>query len=285
MKKLITIFFLVAIVQSSFGQGERFKPSFNSPFSLPKEFLKTQWFLGFKFGTNLSPVTAKTRIYGFSPINYEVEELDKDYSSEWGGHAGIDITFYSRGFSVGIQPNFRRQSYSYTTTYVWGTDPDIYTSEQQAEQRLDLLDFPVFMRYDVTQTAMRPFVLAGLYYSVLTAAEKAIQITSTDARTDPPTDLGTELISLSNKTTFNKNSSGYILGGGISYDPGNIRVVLDLQYRDSFGSITDKDAGFDENQLASIGDVDDEVSLRNLNLSISFLFPLRFISDDFTSNF
>ncbi len=279
---IVALFFYSTV----FGQGERFKPSFNSPFSIPKEFLRTQWFLGFKFGGNLSPVSSKTSFNGFSPINYDAEELEKDYSAEWGGHAGIDITFYGKGFSVSVQPNFRRQAYSYKTSFIWG-DPTTqsFNSNQTVEQRMDLLDFPFLVKYDVTRSLLRPFITAGIYYSVLTAAEKNVKITSTDSRVDPPVRLSSQSLSIGNKGAFQDNTTGYILGGGFSWDPGNVRVVLDFLYRDSFSSITTDDSRFSENQLAGIGDIDDEISLRNLNISFSFLFPLRFISQDFTSTY
>ena len=285
MRRLIFCVLALACIEPVFGQGERFKPSFNEPFNLPREFLRTQWFLGFKFGGNLSPASSKTSVTGFSPINYDAEELEKDFSPEWGGHAGIDVTFYTKGFSFSVQPNYRRQAYSYQTSFEWQGDANTYSSDQNIEQRLDYVDLPLLIKYDLFGRSIRPFVGAGLYYSILTTAEKRVKIRSSDTSNDVPVDLGTQSFTLGNKASFKDNVTGWQVGAGFSWDPGNVRLILDVVYRDSFGGVSDDNAQFAENQLAGIGDVDDEISLRNVNVSLSFLFPLRFISDDFTSNF
>ena len=125
--------------------------------------------------------------------------------------------------------------------------------------------------------------MGGVYYSILTAADKSLTISTTDTRSDPPVLPPSQNLSVVNKSGFNINTSGYILGIGASWDPWLIRVVLEVTYRDTFGSITREKSRFSENQLAGIGDIDDEISLQNISTSISFLFPLRFINEDFSA--
>ncbi len=281
MRALLT-FAMMVICLCSLEAQER-KPSFNAPYSIPKEFLKTQWWLGFKFGGNLSSANPVERFNGFSPMNYESKELNKSYENEWGGHAGIDITFYFKGFSVGIQPNFRHMSYGYHNGFTWGDDGQSFDTEHAVIQKLNYLDFPLYAKYDITRSVLRPYVMAGLYYSVLMSAEKSVRISVVDTRTDPPLRPSPEELNAVNKIAMDKTTSGYLVGVGASWDPWNVRIVAEVAYRDTFGSITSSKIRFSENQLASIGNVDDDISLRNISASLSFLFPLRFISKDFSA--
>jgi len=58
----------------------------------------------------------------------------------------------------------------------------------------------------------------------------------------------------------------------------NVRLVFDAVYRHGLNNVTNVSNRFSSNQLASIGDALDDMTLKNISFSIGCAFPLRFIS-------
>ena len=65
-------------------------------------------------------------------------------------------------------------------------------------------------------------------------------------------------------------------GIGLNLDYWNIRTVFEINYKRSLDSATRPNV--QQNELASFGEVNDEVFLRDLNVSLGFVFPFRFIN-------
>ena len=85
------------------------------------KFLNTQWWLGFRGGVNLTQAEPTTLFSAFSPINFSEEQNRKTYDDfkDLAGQAGLEITFYHKGFSFSLQPNYRRQRFSYSNEFFW----------------------------------------------------------------------------------------------------------------------------------------------------------------------
>ncbi|HAP62606.1 MAG TPA: hypothetical protein DCR93_24950, partial [Cytophagales bacterium] len=116
-------------VQGALAQRDRSVPNFagDNPFNRPdNEFLQTQWWLGFKGGLNLTEPVLLQSQYVFSPIDYEADRNASVYDawSEPAFHLGLDITFYHKGMSIGFQPNYRQQAYTYQTDLSWAGDAE-----------------------------------------------------------------------------------------------------------------------------------------------------------------
>ncbi len=252
-----------------------------------KEYLNTQWFLGVKFGSNLQRISVTDRYTGLSAINYDESALEKTYDEFTlpGVQAGIDVTFYHKGFSIGIQPNFRQIRYSYSNTLMWTGEGvnERFEATYDQEQKIDFIDLPIIVKYDLTKTAVRPYVMGGAYYSFLTNAEKKVSITETDYASGTPQTIDVGSTTLGVKKRFNSNDFGIQGGIGAVSDVGNIRVVLEAAYRMSFPNISNEDNRYSDLQLAGIGDVNDDMKLSSLNFNLAFIFPLRYISSEFNS--
>ncbi len=67
-------------------------------------------------------------------------------------------------------------------------------------------------------------------------------------------------------------------------DYGNVRTIVELSYLYALSPVTDTSNRFQENELASLGEINDEINLNNINLAISFVFPLRYIDKTFQSH-
>lgn len=207
---------------------------------------------------------------------------DKTYNnfSKVGGQAGIEITFYHQGFSVSFQPNYRRMSFVYKNQYLWqdANNPDYsLTSHYTSIQKLDYFELPLLLRYEPLKTKFRPFVQAGLYYSFLNNAYKGTEIKITDKASGAINEYTEQNITVGAKDLFIRSNMGWILGAGVSYPMGNVRLALDISYRHSTNNITSAANRYSNDRITGSGDVLDDVKLRNLSASVAVLIPLRFI--------
>ncbi len=271
--------FVLATVVAAEAQPIK-KPKANKP---KYGFLDTQFWLGVKFGSNLANPSAQSQLSGFSPIDYPSNKLSKTYDSYAlpGGQAGIEMTFYHRGFSVGLHPMYQRSRYRYTNSLEWtGEQPtERFATVYESEQRVDVINLPVFLKYDIIQDGkMRPFVLGGGFYSFVTSAEREVNITQTDYSFGVAQTIDGGTLNLGVKHAF-QNYYGWVAGGGISFDYWNIRTVLEITYNQSLNSATRE--GTSQNELSSLGDQNDDIRLSNIVGSLSFVFPLRFIDRQF----
>jgi len=294
MKKLL-LFVLLALLACNYTYAQRKKKSKAYPvYDVPKRpsenerFLQTQWWLGFSAGVNSSVANPDQRFSGFSPLNYDPGVTEKKYEDfgHFSGHAGLLITFYHKGFSFSFQPNYRRQTFGYSNSYEWVDSNDSENSlllNYDQQQLLDYIEFPVFIKYDLTQTKLRPYVQLGAYYATLVNAQKSVEISGTDFASGNAGPFETQNLILGADDIFIKSSTGVAGGIGASYDFWNIRILLDIVYRMGLNNIANAENRYSENQLASIGDAMDDVTLDNVSISLGCVFPLRFISDNYRS--
>ena len=249
-------------------------------------FLDTQWWLGIKAGTVMAQAVIEGRQYVFSPINYESQSRDKDYQT-WGSPGlmtGIDIIFYHKGFSIGLQPVYKKLQFHYQMNQEW-LQPDATTaliSTLDVTQSLHYLEVPFLIKYDVLQSGkVRPFVQVGWQQSFLLDAQKDATLNYSDFASDPTQNYQSGQFSIGNERSFQHFSSA-IGGLGVNLDYLNIRTILEASYHVGLNPISASKNPYDENELVSLGDVQDEVSLRQISLSVSFVFPLRYIDRTFS---
>ncbi len=250
-----------------------------------KEFLSTQWWLGVKIGTNLTTANPTQRFSGITPINFDANTLDKSYGSFdlAGVFAGLDITFYHKGISIAIQPNFRRSRFSYENDLFWESEEgtERFESRMDHEQKIDFFDFPVLVKYDFLKTKVRPYVMGGAYISFVTNAEKSVKISQRDFSSGTTQNIDAGELIIGVRDNFGKFDYGVMGGIGASYDFWNIRAVLEGSYRFGLTNLVNENNRFLESQLTGIGDVNDDFELKSINISLSLVFPLRFISKQF----
>lgn len=248
-------------------------------------FLDTQFWLGLKLGANVTQVSPKTRMSGFSPINYSSDSLKKTYDqfSLPGFQVGLEMTGYHNGFSLTFQPSYKKTRFQYTSQLAWegATSGNRFETTYDVKQNLDLIELPLSVKYDlIRRGSLRPFVMIGGVYSMIASAQKEITVTQIDFSSNAPltTSGGSAIIGV--KEAF-KGFFGVSGGAGINVDYWNIRTVLQASYNYSLTEVTRKNVRQDE--FASIGDTNDEILLRDINLSLSFIFPFRFIDNQLKS--
>jgi len=249
-------------------------------------FLDTQWWLGLKFGTNVTSPIVGDRYNIISPINYEADDLDKTYEDfqTLGYQAGLDATFYIKGFSVGLQPTFKYVAFTYENDLSWEVQDqqDAFITTYQVEQGLNTLEVPLTVKYDLIKRGkLRPYVMGGAFYTFVLSGRKRVEIDHSDAI------LNTELqggeVSIGRNDEFT-NYAGLLAGAGLSYDYGNIRLIFDITYQRSLISAIDPEELFAENQLFAIGNISDDLTLSHINANLGIVFPLKFIDNTFQSS-
>ncbi|WP_188461018.1 outer membrane beta-barrel protein [Marivirga lumbricoides] len=283
--KLFTYTLLLATVLllQNTAQAQSFKKKKNKG-NFAEDFLKTQWWLGIRGGINFTNVTPINRFSGFNPVNYSEESLEKEYKSfeNPSFNIGMDITFYHAGFSISTFPSFFIHNLGYESNRLWEGDAaaDRYETKYSVDQSITFIDLPVAVKYDILKNKVRPFVMAGAFYSFKFAANKEVNIQETDYASETPQAYDRATINLNNPQEFNNNWG--VLGGiGASFDFWNIRTIIDFQYRHSFESVVNPAERFRESEFSAFGEVQDDYSLQNYSGSISFVFPLRYIDSQF----
>ncbi len=285
MKQLFTILMLLAVCLSSSAQTKRKQGGLAAKPSQQNKFLEKQWWLGFKAGTNLSEASPIKRYAVMTPTNYAVALTDKSYDSfsKTGSQATLEATFYFKGFSFSVQPTYRHSRFSYSNQFQWDNPEnpaERLVLEYDQEQKIDYADFPLIVKYDILRSKLRPYVQAGIFYSLLINANKSVQVTGTDYASGGTNQFTNEPIIVGAKDLFD-NYWGLMAGAGVDYNFGNVRVVLDASYWKGMSNITNVDNRFGNDRLAGIGDAQDDLDLNNIVISAGVLFPMRFLSNSF----
>ena len=276
---LVVLLLCLFMVEQSHAQKRRGRKS-----AARSPFLNTQWWIGVKAGGNLTKANPVARYSEYvSTQDPGGNYYDKNYGSFniFNGQAGLEITYFHKGFSISFQPNYRRMSFSYSNYYIWSDPSNPSNSLEMTDNstiKLDYFEFPLLIKYEPFQTRLRPFVQAGIYYAALNNAYKSTRIDERDMASGGNNEYTRESFAMSANDLFISTNIGWILGAGVSYPLGNVRLALDISYRNNTNNITNKANRYNSDRLTGTGDVLDDVKLRNLSFSLSCLIPLRFLA-------
>ena len=251
-------------------------------------FLKTQWYLGFFAGGNLSKATPTSSYYGYEPLNYDVASIEKSYTGlkKPGVQAGLVFMFYTNRFTIGLKPGIHTYEIEHTTTANWddSTDPsNTLTISYQHNTNFNYLEFPLTVQYDLMTGKIRPYIGFGGYYGLLLHANRTVERSGTDTASGSSGSFTNQAKTIGVSELFIKSSLGVNGFVGVSYDPGNIRITMDLGYKFGMNNITSTDTRYLNNELSAIGEATDDLTIQNLYLNFGFVFPLKFISKNFNA--
>lgn len=282
----LLICLLLCPLMASAQTNRKRKTSFNARNNAGSGFLDKQWWLGVKAGVNFSQAVVDKPYAVFSPSGAEASATQKKYD-DWSGvgaHATLEVTFTLRQFSISLQPTYRNSKFAYSNRYEWNDEgnPQLILNYRQ-EQKVDWAEFPLLVKYDITQTRLRPYVQAGAYYAFLINANKSVGISGTDYASGSANEFTEPDISVGASNLFAKKHWGLVFGAGVNYHVGNIRLTLDIMYRKSMSLVNSAENRYADPRLAGTGDVMDDIRLNNLAVSLGCLFPLRFLSSGFQS--
>lgn len=283
MRCTVLIFFILLL-------GDSYAQKRKKPRSRIDPFLQTQWFLGFHVGGNLTSATPTSIYFGYVPLNYNASSIKKTYDnySNYGGQYGLVIMFYTRRITIALKPGLSVYGIQHLTSTTW-TDSNDNTNTFEVSYNhtteLNYLGFPLTIQYDLTTGKLRPYIGAGAYYGLLLNAYRTIDRYGIDAASGAEIDFTNQSTAIGIDELFINSSVGLLGFVGASYDPGNIRITLDIGYKYGLSNITNTKNRFLINDLAAIGDAADDVQLQHIYLTLGIVFPLKFISKNYSTGY
>ncbi len=251
----------------------------------------SQWFIGIKSGINFTGIQPRQSHSEFSNI----AELDgtSNYNKNYnkltknaGSQIGLTTTFAPFPLLyISLQPVFINLNYTYKNELIWKdeSNPDNSLILRYGHtQSLSYLEIPLIFRVNGGNQKVKPFVQAGGFYGRLLNASKSVKTSGTDRASGGTNefDHGTQTTRV--RSLYLKSQVGVLGGGGISYNLGGIMVSLNANFKFGLNNIVDAKHRYSETrQLTGFGNVLDDVRTKNLEISFSCLFPLKFLTKSF----
>ncbi len=271
---------VLLVLTTTLWAQKRKSPSYKDPF------FKTQWYLGFFAGGNLAKANPTASYYGYEPLNYNINSIEKEYTGfkKPGVQAGLVFMFYSKGFTIGLKPGIHTYQVEHITLANWSdSNNPINTLEISYKHttNFNYIEFPLTVQYDLMKGKIRPYIGLGGYYGLLLNANRTIERSGIDAASGSSGSFTNQAKTIGISDLFIKSSVGLNGFVGISYDPGNIRITMDIGYKYGLNNITSTENRYLNNELSAIGEATDDLKLENLYLNFGFVFPLKFISKNF----
>ena len=245
-----------------------------------------QWWIGVRGGVNFSNAISQNSYSVFSfTQDYSGGDNEKKYNSytlpglQFGFSAGYE---FIRGLSVNILPSYTSYRFSYDNSFSWydSESPEKQvTTSYNYETRLQYIDLPLTFKYELTTGRFKPYIQAGAYYSFLTDAVKKVQSTGIDQASGSDSEINVTELSVGIEERIKKANYGIIGGAGFTYNVGNARIGLEVNYHYGLQNLDNGGLKFHDNQLITgTYDVPDDFSLNNLELSMQIIIPLKFIT-------
>lgn len=187
------------------------------------------------------------------------------------------ILEFNDHLSIGLMPQIARYSYGYSSSLDFFSNDGTLasTTENVSKQRLNYLNFPIFVQYTIRKADFSPYLIAGFSYGYLRNAQHDV-VTNTTIYTD------TEDLAFSQPTSNNYSSEFIhsklsLLGGiGAYYDLTQFRIAADITYWYGLNKISHETNRFQDQTISgSTYDVSDDIKLHHFILNISLLFPIN----------
>ena len=285
MKNLVlTVVLILALLVPavSFSQG---KPNKRKPVKTGNSDIN-QWWVGIRGGLNLSSASAEK---SYSVFSYTQGFTDGDNKKKYnpftqlGLQFGFSVSFeFMRGLSVNVLPSYSSYRFSYSNSFRWyetQNPNNQVTTNYEIETRLQYIDIPLTFKYELSRGKFKPYVQAGGYYSFLTDAIKKVKTTGVDQASGSDTEIQVTDLSVGIKDRIKKANYGIIGGVGFTYNLGNARFGLEINYQYGLQNLDNGEFKYQDNQLVTgTYDVPDDYSLYNLVLNMQVIIPLKFIT-------
>ncbi len=232
--------------------------------------------LGIKGGVNFSLIVPYERFTVFSgqaPESYEkdYEAFSKNMGMQMGFILMYDIT---QIIKISLQPSMNDYVYKYNNTYEWAGKTTL-KYESKFAHSLRFFELPLIVGIYTTYPTWQPYMQAGIYYGKIIDAHSKIKTIETS------NNLGSSDKELEYETAaytadlYAKNHYGALVGGGISYITGNIRIGLEANYRLLISNLNTTETQYMNNQIVSSNyDVPDKFKFSNLEISLNLIVAL-----------
>ena len=152
--------------------------------------------------------------------------------------------------------------------------------DDERTQSLGYLEVPLRVRYAFPIHRLKPFAQAGLVYGRRLEAHTTLVSRTTDYASGGAVSAERARQTADVSDSYLRSYLGYTLGGGVMYNFGGLMLILDANYQQGLHNITDAKARYTATRhVAGLGHVPDDIKLNALSYSVSFLFPMKFLTD------
>jgi hypothetical protein len=245
-----------------------------------------QWWVGVRGGTNFSVAIPETSYSIFSYLQQTTPGDDKKIYSSYnlpGLQFGFSVSWeFMKGLSVNLLPSYTSYRFDYSNSFRW-YDPENTLKQvstyYRVETRLQYLELPLTIKYELMHGPFKPYIHAGGYYGWLTDALKNINTTNTDVASGSDTEIDVTELSVGIEDRTKKANYGIIGGVGFTQNIGNARIGLEINYQYGLQNLDNGEQKFTDSQLTTGAyDVSDDYSMNNLAFSMQVIIPLKFIT-------
>ncbi|NJN28712.1 MAG: PorT family protein [Cyclobacteriaceae bacterium] len=286
MKKPHFILLLLACCLSHsmlWAQGKGAKPK---PYGNTATAKSSQWWIGVRGGMNVSSATARQSYSVFSYTRAADQGFDeKKYQAFTlpGLQFGFSVSYeFLTGLSANILPAYASYRFAYDNSFRWydSSNPQInVATSYHVESRLQYIELPFTIKYELMRSKFKPYIQGGAYYGFLTDGLKKVTTTSIDQASGSDTEINETKLSVGIKDRTKKANYGLIGGAGFTYNIGNARLGLEVNYRYGLQNPDNGGMKYIDNQLVSgVYDIPDDYQLNHLELSLQVIIPLKFIT-------
>lgn len=281
MKAKLTFVLLLLCLHFSYAQyNQKRRPAKSSGTQ------SSQWWIGIKAGTNFTDPQASGDFETFSfTADPSAGNAEKTYDQFRlpGYQFGFIVGFeFLRGLSVQVQPAFSGYGYSYSINYYWASLEDQSKNVSvtyEHENHLQYLELPLSVKYELQRGKTKPYIHGGAYISSLLNATKKVTETITDNATGGNSIYDENKYAGQIEDFYLKSNWGFLAGVGVTQNVGNARFGLEVNYKMGMKNVTNSASRYRDNQFVSgVFDVQDDIQLNHLEISVSVVMPLKFIT-------
>ena len=246
----------------------------------------TQWWIGIKAGTNVTNPNPSGNFGTFSYTDTpSLGNGEKNYAQYNlpGYQFGFIVDFeFFKGLSARIQPAFSSFQYSYSVDFLWASQENANKNvalNYVHTNQLQYLDLPLTFKYQLASGKTKPYIQAGAYLSSLLNATKKVEEEITDNATGGNTIFDKNEYAGQIKDYYVKSNWGLVFGAGVTQNLGNARFGLEVNYRKGMKNISNSSSRYLDNQfLSGVFDAQDDIKLDVIEISLSVVMPLKFIT-------
>lgn len=245
-----------------------------------------QWWIGVRGGTNFSSISSQTSYSVFSyTSNVTAGDNEKSYKafSLPGLQFGFSVSYeFIRGLSVNLLPSYSSYRYEYDNSFRWYDADDANKQVQTSyniQTKLQYVDLPLSVKYEFLTGPFKPYIQIGGYYSFLTDANKNVKTTGIDQASGSDSEINVTELSVGIDDRTKSGDYGVLGGIGFTYNIGNARIGLEVNYRYGLENLDNGGMKYIDNQLITGSyDVSDDYNLNILELNLMVIIPLKFIT-------
>lgn len=251
----------------------------------------SQWFIGIRSGINFTgvqPAQYHSEFSNSTQTEGSVQEskVYNKQSSNVGTQIGLSTIFAPNPhFYISFRPVYSHINYSYSNELNWIDEDNANNSlklKYDHKQSLSYIEMPLLLRYNLSTKKVKPYIQAGGFYGRLIEASKAVTTTGIDKASGGVNEFSNGTQATGVTDLYLKSQVGLLGGAGIGYNLGGIMVSLDANLKVGMNNIVNvKERYSATRQLEGFGNVLDDTKLKNLEISFSLLFPLKFLTKTF----